>query len=327
LLTGYLGSGKTTLLAGWLRGKEIADSVLIINEIGEVGLDQHVLRGVGESCALLSNTCICCTGLPGLEQALADIFWARLRRKMEPFTSVIIETTGLADPAPIAALFNTDALLRERYRLVGIVTTLNATSGLQVLARHSEAVSQVRMANLVVITKIDLVAKVDVTAIEATVRELNSSTGLAISAQSSLSAQSMLALLAKNPIAAVSESMAASRDVLGSATSQNHPHQHQHDHAVRTQFFPLPEPLKPQAFSTQLDHWIEKHKDFLLRIKGLVQTNDGALVIVQWALGDAQADMALFSTSLNPSYIVQTGLTVIFDGDVGMGIKLPSFVY
>ena len=135
LLTGYLGSGKTTLLAIWLQAKELAQSALIINEVGEVGLDQHALRGMVESAALVANACICCTGLPGLEEALTELFWSRLHRKIEPFAAVIIETTGLADPLPIVQACGRDALLRERYRLAGVVTTLSATSGLQVLAR------------------------------------------------------------------------------------------------------------------------------------------------------------------------------------------------
>ena len=308
LLTGYLGSGKTTLLAAWLQDKELAESALIINEIGEVGLDQHVLPGMSESAALVANACICCTGLPGLEQALADLFWARLQRKMTPFTNVIIETTGLADPTPIAALFNTDALLRERYRLAGIVTTLSATSGLQVLARHSEAVSQVHTANLVIVTKTDVVAPAVVTALQRAVRELNPAAGLVTSAKASLHAQMMLALLAEHPTVAVS--------VVKTVTHETHAHlqEHAHDgahHGARTLFSPLPEPLKRQAFLTQLERWIHKHEASLLRIKGIIQIDDGTLVTMQWSLGDSQADMAPFSTAADPAQPVRTGLTVI----------------
>ncbi len=319
LLTGYLGSGKTTLLAAWLQDKELAESALIINEIGEVGLDQHVLRGMSESAALVANACICCTGLPGLEQALADLFWARLQRKMAPFANVIIETTGLADPTPIAALFNTDALLRERFRLAGIVTTLSATSGLQVLVRHSEAMSQVRTANLVIVTKTDVVATADVTALQLAVRNVNTQAGLVTSARASLPAQTMLSLLAEYPRTETSEVKTVPHDA---SDTDDHVHDHRHDsahdgthHGARSVFFPLPDPLKRQAFWTQLGRWIRKHQASLLRIKGLVLINDGSLVTVQWSLGDSHADMALFSTAADPAHRLRTGLTVIAHQD------------
>ena len=91
LLTGYLGSGKTTLLASWLKESELAKTALIVNEAGEVGLDQHFLRGAVESFALLTDACVCCTGLPGLEQALTDLFWSRLHRRIDAFNAVFIE--------------------------------------------------------------------------------------------------------------------------------------------------------------------------------------------------------------------------------------------
>lgn len=315
LLTGYLGSGKTTLLAAWLREKKLAASALIINEIGEVGLDQHVLRGMSESAALVANACICCSGLPGLEQALTDLFWARLQRKMAPFANVIIETTGLADPTPIAALFNTDALLRERFRLAGIVTTLSATSGLHVLAQHNEAVLQVNTANLVIITKTDMVSKADVTALQLAVRNVNTQAGLVTSARASLPTKTMLTLLAEHPRTETFEVKTVPHDA---HDTDDHVHDHRHNsahdgthHGAQTVFFPLPNPLKRQAFWTQLERWIRKHEASLLRIKGVIKINDGALVTVQWSLGDSQADMALFSTAADPAHRLRTGLTVI----------------
>ena len=315
LLTGYLGSGKTTLLAAWLQEKELAESALIINEVGEIGLDQHVLRGMSESASLVANACVCCTGLPGLEEALADLFWARLQRKMAPFTNVIIETTGLADPTPIAALFNTDALLRERFRLAGIVTTLSATSGPQVLASKSEAVSQVRTANLVIVTKTDVGSTDDVAALQLAVRELNPAAGLVTSARASLHARTMLALLAEHPR---SEAFEVKTVTHNARKTHDHMHEHPNDgshHGARSVFFPRPHPLKRQAFWTQLEHWIRKHEASLLRIKGVIQIDDGTLVTVQWSLGDSQADMAPFHTAADPDHPMQLGITVIVHQD------------
>ncbi|NBY67529.1 MAG: hypothetical protein EBQ58_01525, partial [Betaproteobacteria bacterium] len=93
LLTGYLGSGKTSLLKSWLAQAEFKDAALVINELGEVGLDNQLLSGATESTALVANACVCCTGLPGLAEALEDLFWARLERRMPRFPNLVIETT------------------------------------------------------------------------------------------------------------------------------------------------------------------------------------------------------------------------------------------
>jgi G3E family GTPase len=332
LLTGYLGSGKTTLLAAWLQQGELAHSALIINEVGEVGLDNHLLSGATETSALLANTCICCTGLPGLEEALADLFWSRLQRRIEPLAAVIIETTGLADPAPILKVFEHEPLLRERYRLAGVITTLSATSGLQVLARHAQAVSQLMAANLVIITKTDLVPASAAAALQHAVRERNPQAALAASAQASLRAGPMLDRLAAHAAARSEDQVTATPD-----THDNTPHQHNDDpghahdathHEAEALFLALPQPLNRLRFYRQLEAWIHKHAAALLRIKGLVQLDDGSLVTAQWSLGDTQADLVLHSTARDPSsQRLQLGLTVIvnqtFDRAAGLAGLVP----
>ena len=321
LLTGYLGSGKTTLLASWLKSPALARSALIINELGEVGLDQYALRGMVERAALVSNACICCSGLPGLEEALSDLFWSRLQRKIDAFSAVLIETTGLADPLPIVDIFTRDALLCERYWLAGVITTVSATSGLQVLASHSEAVSQVRTANLVIITKTDAAPAADVAALLVAVQRLNPAAGLAESARASLPAQTLLALLAAHRATEAGLGMPATLPPHAHAHAQ--PGEH---HGAQSLFLPLPRPLKRQIFLQQLDHWIDRHGASLLRLKGLVQIDDGLQLTVQWSLGDMHAVMAPCSTlpdQLNQPQ-VPPGLTVIakkeFDGAAGAAL-------
>jgi G3E family GTPase len=328
LLTGYLGSGKTTLLASWLQQNELANSALIINEVGEVGLDNHLLSGAVESSALVANTCICCTGLPGLEEALASLFWSRLHRKIKPFAAVIIETTGLAHPAPILDIFEHEPLLRERYRLAGVITTLSAPSGMQVLAQHGEAGAQVTAAQLVIITKTDLVPAAVAESLQASVRALNSHAALATSAQASLRAGTLLGLLAspataktRAPIPAAPETQDSAQHQHSERQADSHEGMHHHAKAL---FVPLPHPLHRQCFCLQLDRWIHRHAPWLLRVKGLVQLDDGSLVTAQWSLGDTRVDMVLHSTSRDLSRPVQLGLTVIakedFDPSAGLSL-------
>ena len=128
LLTGFLGSGKTTLLKAWLQDPALKDAALIINELGEIGLDQALLTSASEASSLLSNACVCCTGLQGLSQALEDLFWARLQRRVHKFPQLIIETTGLAMPGPILETLSESPLLMERYEWAGTITCVSATS-------------------------------------------------------------------------------------------------------------------------------------------------------------------------------------------------------
>ena len=173
LVTGFLGSGKTTLLCRWLRNAALKDAAVIVNEIGEVGYDDQIIAAASDTPSLIANACVCCTGLPGLEEALESLFWARLQRRMPAFPSVVIETTGLADPGPVIAAFEQVTLLRERYRLAGVITTLSATAADTVLTRHAEARSQIAHAQALVITKTDLATTADVDALSARLHRLN----------------------------------------------------------------------------------------------------------------------------------------------------------
>ncbi len=320
LLTGYLGSGKTTLLASWLKESELAKTALIVNEAGEVGFDQHLLRGAIESAALVAGACVCCTGLPGLEQALADLFWSRLHRKIEAFDAVFVETTGLADPQPIVQLIQRDSLLRERYRLAGVITTLSAGGGSGALAGQPEAMSQIKSADLVIITKTDLACVADLAALHATVAELNPHAALAVSSKASLRAGPMLALLSSR--AGADKVSGASLVPVVHPHQQGHTHGHRHGHGhgalqhdAQALFFPLPGLIERSALAMRLDPWIAKHKAGLLRLKGLVRLDDGAWVTVQWSVGDAGADIAPVDPSLDLSSAARTGLTVVLEKD------------
>ena len=173
LVTGFLGSGKTTLLCRWLRSAALKDAAVIVNEIGEVGYDDQIIAAASDTPSLIANACVCCTGLPGLEEALESLFWARLQRRMPAFPSVVIETTGLADPGPVIAAFEQVALLRERYRLAGVITTLSVTAAETVLAHHAEARSQIAHAHVLVITKTDLASTADADALSARLQDLS----------------------------------------------------------------------------------------------------------------------------------------------------------
>src|SRR5262249_25099259 len=129
IITGFLGSGKTTLLQRLLRSPDLADVAVLVNEFGEVGLDHHLLQGVAENTVLLGNGCLCCAVRGDLQRALRDLLSRRTRGDVPNFRRVVIETSGLADLAPIAYTLLSEAVLRHHFRLSGIITTVDAVNG------------------------------------------------------------------------------------------------------------------------------------------------------------------------------------------------------
>ena len=156
VLTGFLGAGKTTLLNRLLHDPALADTAVIINEFGEIGLDHLLVEQVDDDVVLLSTGCLCCTLRGDLVEALE-----RLTRNLDngraTFSRVIIETTGLADPAPIVHTTMAHPYLVMRYRLDGVIAVVDAVNGAATLERHPEAVKQAAIADRIVLTKTDLV--------------------------------------------------------------------------------------------------------------------------------------------------------------------------
>ena len=157
LITGFLGSGKTTLLNNLLRHLGMGDSAVIINEFGEVGLDHLLVQAIDGEIAVMASGCVCCTLRSDLEQTLRDLLARRDRHEVPAFARILVETTGLADPAPIVQLLLNNPLVSHFVRLDTVVTTVDAVNGAQQLDEHPEAVKQVALADRMFITKRDLV--------------------------------------------------------------------------------------------------------------------------------------------------------------------------
>jgi G3E family GTPase len=157
VLTGFLGSGKTTLLNKLLRRPELADTAVIINEFGEIGLD-HLLveKSNEEGMVTLNSGCLCCTVRGDLVRTMSELFLKRSKGEVTPFKRMVVETTGLADPAPILHTLMTDPLLASRYRLDGVVTTVDGVNGASTLDNHEEAIKQAAVADRLLLTKVDI---------------------------------------------------------------------------------------------------------------------------------------------------------------------------
>lgn len=161
LLTGFLGSGKTTLLNRLLRHPEMKDTAVVINEIGEAGLDHILARAVGDSyiadnTVLLGSGCLCCTLKNELADTLRDLFYKRMVGAIPHFERLVIETTGLADPGSIMTNLLGDRVIGDQYRLDAVVVTVDATHGIPQIAEHGEARKQAAVADVLLLTKTDL---------------------------------------------------------------------------------------------------------------------------------------------------------------------------
>ncbi|WP_456269254.1 GTP-binding protein [Kushneria sp. AK178] len=174
LLTGFLGSGKTTLLNHLVQQPSMSRALVIINEFGEIGLDHELFAASTDGEQIeLSNGCICCSIRTDLAQTLRDAVWRFAREGKRHFDRLIIETTGLADPAPIVHTLMSEAKVARHYALDGIVTVMDAASGSTTLDRHEEALRQAAMADLLLITKRDVASQAQLDALRQRLAAIN----------------------------------------------------------------------------------------------------------------------------------------------------------
>ncbi|MGH7047318.1 MAG: CobW family GTP-binding protein [Stellaceae bacterium] len=155
-VTGFLGSGKTTLIRALLARPEGANTAIVVNEFGEIGIDQALLRSSSDVTVLLGNGCLCCNIRTDLQETLRALFADRARGAVPSFVRVIIETSGLADPGPVLQTFATDRGLGREFHLQALVTVVDALSGERNLEHQPEARKQVALADRIILTKSDV---------------------------------------------------------------------------------------------------------------------------------------------------------------------------
>ena len=173
LLTGFLGSGKTTLLNRLLASPALHDTAVLINEYGATPIDHLLVRSSSDNITVLANGCVCCSVAGDMVNALRDLYFKRSQGVIPAFRRVVIETTGLADPAPILHTLLEMPLVVARYVLSGIVTTVDATHALAQLETHAESAKQAAVADRLVITKCDLASAETIHALRSCLAKLN----------------------------------------------------------------------------------------------------------------------------------------------------------
>ena len=283
VLTGFLGSGKTTLLNGLLGHPGMAETAVLINEFGEIGLDHLLVRKIDESVVLLNSGCLCCTIRGDLITALRDLFLKRVRMEVPEFQRVVIETTGLADPAPILHTLMTDPLIGARYRLDGVVTTVDAVNGLSQLDTQAEPVKQAAVADRLVLTKLDLASPEAVAALTERLRRINPAAPLVSADHGQIEPSVMLdcgLFNARDKHPDVARWLGD--EAIRAAAA--HPH-HAHDvnrHSEQISAFTLTfeRPIPWSALATALELLTATRGENLLRLKGIVHTTESDQPIV-----------------------------------------------
>ena len=157
LVTGFLGSGKTTLINAALRAPELAKTLVVVNEFGEVGLDHQLFASSSNSVVVLENGCLCCTVRSDLIGTLNSLYHARQAGKIPAFDNIVIETSGLAEPGPVLQAFLSEPTLDGLYRVASVLTLVDAANWAGTSEAHEESVRQVALADQIRITKLDLV--------------------------------------------------------------------------------------------------------------------------------------------------------------------------
>jgi G3E family GTPase len=284
ILTGALGSGKTTLLNALLHDPRLADTAVAINEFGDVPLDQHLIDHGDDKTVVMANGCLCCNLAGDMEQAVMRVFSRRQSGELPQFSRLIVEPSGLADPAPIVQAILRNPVLSRFLRLDTIVATVDALFGGNALRSHQESRKQAAMADRIVVTKTDLVAPEDVVALAVELVQINPNAPRVDGHQTRSNASGLFSEHFFEPSArrsAIAQWLEESKDRFArraTPTSDGHAH---HAHADATSASMVcAAPLVWREFEAWLRRIRIDWSGPLLRVKGILNVEESPLPLV-----------------------------------------------
>ncbi|MCW9032698.1 MAG: GTP-binding protein [Alphaproteobacteria bacterium] len=271
VITGFLGSGKTTLLNHLLKHPEMSEAAVLINEYGDIALDHLLVREISEDIVVLNSGCVCCTVRGDLVDSLKDLFLKRVRGEVNEFTRVVIETTGLADPAPIIHTLMSDSFIGTRYRLDGIVTTVDGVNAMGQMDKQREAVKQAAVADRIVLTKGDIAP--DINPLKQRLIELNPAAPFLEAMNGEIEPSKLFD-------AGLFKPGNKHPDVEGWLHTEAYKHDHSHDHhdhdehrhddGISSFCLILEKPVNWTAFTMALELLLATKGEDLLRVKGIL---------------------------------------------------------
>jgi len=275
IITGFLGSGKTTLINRLLKRPEMNRVAVIVNELGEIGVDNELVEVSSEQMMLLNNGCLCCVLRGDLQETLRDLFVQRRNGEIIDFDRVVIETTGLADPAPVLQTLLTDTLLLEQFRLDCVVTVVDAVNAIGQFGQFKEPLKQAALADRLVVTKTDLASEQQLEALNVRLRELNARAPVRVAVDGEIE----LAYLIDVGLRRTRADLDEVERWLGA--TDEHEHDHVHDDTVQSFVLRFERPMAWESFTQCLDVLTALRGPDLLRVKGLVNVEgkSGPMVV------------------------------------------------
>jgi G3E family GTPase len=288
ILTGFLGSGKTTLLNKAMREPAMANTAVVINEFGEVGLDHALATSSNDTIMVLDNGCLCCTVFGDLVATMNNLYHAREDGSIPRFDHVVIETSGLADPSPVIQAFLSDPTLAGLYRIANVIATVDAVNGPGTLDNHAESVRQIGLADQILLTKLDLLedgAAERQAQLVARLRRINPAAKITRIDDPAIDPCALLRAPGLDP----NDPNADARAWLNAAAYESHDHAHHdhdhsgHDHAAHDHLhhglhdrdiasfcFIRDTPIPREALRLLLDALQQNLGPNLLRVKGIL---------------------------------------------------------
>jgi G3E family GTPase len=292
LLTGFLGSGKTTLLNALLASPELRDCAVLINEFGETAIDHLLVRRISEEMVVLDSGCLCCAVLGDLVTSLRDLFRKRVTGEVPEFRRIVIETSGLADPAPIIHTLMSDVFLSARYRLDGVICTVDAVNGAHTLDHHRESVKQAAMADRLLLTKQDIADQAELARLQRRLAALNPTARQLTVAHGAADPADLLncglwneTTKSADVAAWLNEEALAKRESEcgpGCANADHHHHHgpERHDDHVSSFVLRFERPLSWEPLALALEVLMEMRGENLLRVKGIVNVEESETPLV-----------------------------------------------
>ena len=283
VITGFLGSGKSTLISKLVMHPEMRRVAVVINEIGEIGIDHDLVTTSSENISLLANGCICCSVRTDMQETLRDLFARRVSGTIFDFDRVIIETTGLADPAPVVQTLSSDTMLEAQYRLDALVTLVDAVNGLYQIEHFPEVLKQIAIADRIFITKSDLQETIHLERLTNEIHEINPRAKIASIVNGEIH-PSELINLGLASVKANNQTILFLGEALDHEASESSKYlgdfSRGHDRSIKTLSLRFKEPFTWEAFSSALELLIGLRGPDLLRVKGIVNVM-GRPVVVQ----------------------------------------------
>jgi len=279
LLTGFLGSGKTTLLNQLLSDPKMHDSAVIINELGETGLD-HILatqvesEHIADNTVLLNSGCICCSLKNELADTMRDLFFKRALQAIPQFNRLVIETTGMADPGPILGNLMNEPVIESTFRLDAVVVTIDSVYGLKQLQENTEALKQAAVADVLLLTKTDIANSDEIKALQEKLAEINPGASQHLIQHGEINPDSIIDVGLFDPTGKIATPQRWLRTPNKSSQPKGTLPQKAHQDGITSFTVTMPKPLNWRDLKPVILKLCQTHGSKLLRLKGIIHAED-----------------------------------------------------